>query len=48
MLDTLKRTSIGGASFIVQFMNFIPEFVKVLVGIVTIVYFIVKIKKELR
>ena len=48
MLDTLKITSIGGASFIVQFMNFIPEFVRVLVGIVTIIYFIIKIKKELK
>ena len=48
MLDTLKTASIGGASFIVQFLNFIPEFVRVLVGIVTIIYFIVKIKKELK
>ena len=47
-LDTLKTTGIGGTSFVIQCIEFIPEFVRVLVGIVTIIYFIVKIRKELK
>ena len=48
IIDTLKTTGIGGTSFVIQCIEFIPEFVRVLVGIVTIIYFIVKIKKELK
>ena len=47
-IDTLKTTGIGGTSFAIQCIEFIPEFVRVLVGIVTIVYLIVKIRKELK
>ena len=47
-IDTLKTTGIGGTSFVIQCIEFIPEFVRVLVGIVTIIYFIVKIRKELK
>ena len=47
-IDTLKTTGIGGTSFVIQCIEFIPEFVRVLVGIVTIVYLIVKIRKELK
>ena len=47
-IDTLKTTGIGGTSFVIQCIEFIPEFVRVLVGIVTIIYLIVKIKKELK
>ena len=48
ILDTLKTTGIGGTSFIIQCIEYIPEAVRVLVGIVTIVYLIVKIRKELK
>ena len=47
-IDTLKTTGIGGTSFIIQFIDYIPEIVRVLVGIVTIVYLIVQIRKDLR
>ena len=48
MLDTLRTTSGGAVSFLIQCLEFIPEVVRVLVGIVTIVYFIVQIRKDLK
>ncbi len=48
MIDTLKTTSIGGGSFLMQFIEMVPEFVKVCVGLVTIVYLGIKIYKELK
>ena len=47
-IDTLKTTGIGGTSFIIQCIDHIPEIVRVLVGIVTIVYLIVQIRKDLK
>ena len=48
VIDTLKTTGIGGTSFIIQCIDHIPEIVRVLVGIVTIVYLIVQIRKDLK
>ena len=48
VVDTLKTTGIGGTSFIIQCIEYIPETVRVLVGIVTIIYFIVQIRKDLK
>ena len=48
VLDTIKTTGIGGTSFIIQCIEYIPEAVRVLVGIVTIVYLIVQIRKDLK
>ena len=48
MLDTLRTTSGGAVGFLIQCLEFIPEVVRVLVGIVTIVYFIVQIRKDLK
>ena len=48
IIDTLKTTGIGGTSFIIQCMEFIPEIVRGLVGVVTIVYLIVQIRKDLK
>ena len=48
MLDTLRTTSGGAVSFLIQCLEFIQEVVRVLVGIVTIVYFIVQIRKDLK
>tara|TARA_Y100001963_G_C6660466_1_gene390189 strand:+ start:657 stop:806 length:150 start_codon:yes stop_codon:yes gene_type:complete len=47
MLDTLKTASVGAGGFGVQFMSMLPEMVKVAVGIATVVYLAVKIKKEM-
>ena len=48
IIDTLKTTGIGGTSFIIQCIEYIPEFIRVLVGIVTVVYLIVQIRKDLK
>ena len=48
MIDTLKTTGIGGTSFIIQCIDYVPEIVRVLVGIVTIIYLIVQIRKDLK
>tara|TARA_R100000808_G_C2132211_1_gene141204 strand:+ start:908 stop:1069 length:162 start_codon:yes stop_codon:yes gene_type:complete len=50
-LDTLKTTIIGSSGLGVQFLSFLPEIVKLGVGIVTIVYLLYKIAlihKELK
>ena len=50
-LDTLKSAVIGSGGITVQFMDFLPELVKMGVGIVTIVYFVYKIiliRKQLK
>ena len=50
-LDTLKTTVIGGSGITFQFIEVIPEAVRVSVGIVTIAYFLYKIaliRKQLK
>ena len=50
-IDTLKSAVIGSSGLGIQFMDFLPEIVKLGVGIVTIVYFVYKImliKKQLK
>ena len=47
MLDTLKTAAVGSGSFVMQFIGMIPDMVKVGVGIATIVYIVVKTKKEM-
>ena len=42
-VDTLKSAVIGGGGITVQFMDMLPEIVRVGVGIVAIVYFVYKI-----
>ena len=49
-LDTLKSAIIGSGGISIQFMDILPEMVRIGVGIITIVYFVYKIaliKKEL-
>ena len=47
MTDTLKTTAGGLGSAAVIGLGILPEVVSVCVGIVTIIYFVLKIKKEL-
>ena len=47
MVDTLKTASVGAGGFMVQFISMVPEMVKVAVGVATLIYMILKIKKEL-
>ena len=50
-LDTLKSVVIGSGGFGVQYMDFLPDLVKIGVGITTIIYFAYKtalIRKQLK
>ena len=48
MEETLKTTGAGLGGFWISLWTWLPEFVSLSVGIATIVYLIVKIRKELR
>ena len=43
-LDTLRSAVIGSTGLTVQFMDFLPDIIKMGVGIVTIIYFVYKIQ----
>ena len=50
-IDTLKSAVIGSGGLSVQYMEFMPEIIKLGSGIATIVYFVYKIaliRKELK
>ena len=47
MTDTLKTTAIGVTSATAISLGVLPDLVSVAVGIVTFLYFVIKIKKEL-
>ena len=49
--DTLKSAIIGSGGMSVQFVDMLPETIRLSVGIITIVYFVYKIaliRKELK
>ena len=48
MTDTLKTTAGGLGSAAIIGLGVLPDIVSILVGIVTIVYFCVKIYKEIK
>jgi hypothetical protein len=48
MEDTLKTTALGVTSSGVIGLGILPDIVSVMVGVVTIVYFIMKIKNEFK
>ena len=50
-IDTLKSAIIGSGGLSIQYMEFMPEIIKLGSGIATIVYFVYKIaliRKELK
>ena len=47
MTDTLKTTAVGVGSAATISLGVLPDLVSVAVGIVTFLYFVIKIKKEL-
>ena len=47
MTDTLKTTAVGATSVAAMELGVMPDIVSMAVGIVTFLYFIIKIKKEL-
>ena len=47
MADTLKTTAVGvGRATAIQ-LGILPDLVSIAVGVVTFLYFVIKIKKEL-
>ena len=48
MLDTLKTTGMGIGGFWLSLWSMVPEFVSLFVGIATLVYLVIKIRKELK
>ena len=47
MIDSLKTASVGTSSLLVQCLTFIPEMIRIAVAIATLVYLIIKIRREL-
>ena len=47
MLDTLKTEGIGISGWWLSVSGWLPEIISMLVGIATLVYMVVKIKKEI-
>ena len=50
-VDSLKSAIIGSGGLSVQYMDFLPEMIRLGVGLITIVYFVYKImliKKQLK
>ena len=47
MGDTLKTAVVGFSGHIVAGIGILPDLVSVLVGLATLVYLLIKIKKEL-
>ena len=42
-VDTLKSAIIGGGGMSIQFIDMLPEIVRLGVGLITIIYFVYKI-----
>ena len=47
MADTLKTTAVGVGSATAIQLGILPDLVSIAVGVVTFLYFVIKIKKEL-
>ena len=43
-VDTLRAAAVGSGGMTVQFLDFLPDLVKIGAGIATIVYFVYKIQ----
>jgi len=48
MIDTLKTTGAGIGGFWISIWTWLPEIVSLSVGIATVVYLVIKIRKELK
>ena len=48
MIDTLKVTTAGMGGFWLSMWNALPDIISILVGMATLVYLGIKIKKELK
>ena len=48
MLDSLRTTTAGVSGIIVTWMEWLPMVVRILVGLATFIYIIVKIVREIK
>ena len=48
MLDSLRTTTAGVSGIIVTWMEWLPMIVRILVGLATFIYIIVKIVREIK
>ena len=48
VIDTLKTSCAGVGGFVLTFMEWLPDMIRLGIGIVTIAYMVLKIKKELK
>ena len=48
MLDTLKTTGTGVGGWWLSISGWLPEVVSLSVGVATLIYLVIKIKKELK
>ena len=48
MEDTLKTTAVGVGSASLVGLGILPDIISVLVGIATLIYFVIKIRNELK
>lgn len=48
MIDTLKTTATGMGGFWISMMEWVPEFVSLLVGMATLMYLLIKISNEIK
>ena len=48
MLDTLRTTGAGLGGFWLSMWNALPDIVSLCVGCATLIYLVIKIKKELK
>ena len=48
MIDTLKTTGAGMSGWWLSISGWLPELISLSVGIATLIYLIIKIKKELK
>ncbi len=48
MLDTLKTSCAGIGGLTLTFMEFIPDMLRIGIGLVTLAYMFVKLRKEMK
>ena len=48
MEDTLRTTAVGFSGHFISGLHILPDLILVLVGLATLVYLVIKIKKEMK
>ena len=48
MIDTLKTSCAGVGGFVLTFMEWLPDMIRLGIGIATLAYMIVKLRKEMK